>query len=157
MAKMKIILTYGTFDLFHVGHIRLLKRLSELGDKLIVGVSTDEFNLKKGKKSFFSYAERAEIVQSCRYVDLVLPERDWEQKRNDILDNNVDIFAMGDDWDGAFDSLKDVCDVVYLERTENISTTDIKSKLSKVNKNELDKIELHLHDLIDIVKTLSDH
>lgn len=154
---MRIILTYGTFDLFHVGHIRLLKRLSELGDKLIVGVSTDEFNLKKGKKSFFSYAERAEIVQSCRYVDQVIPERDWEQKRNDILECNVDVFAMGDDWVGTFDSLKDICDVVYLERTENISTTDIKSKLAKINKSELDKIELHLHDLIDIVKTLSDN
>ncbi|OBU31398.1 glycerol-3-phosphate cytidylyltransferase [Photobacterium phosphoreum] len=154
---MRIILTYGTFDLFHVGHIRLLKRLSELGDKLIVGVSTDEFNLKKGKKSFFSYAERSEIVQSCRYVDQVIPERDWEQKRNDILECNVDVFAMGDDWVGTFDSLKDICDVVYLERTENISTTDIKSKLAKINKSELDKIELHLHDLIDIVKTLSDN
>ncbi|PSU68039.1 glycerol-3-phosphate cytidylyltransferase [Photobacterium phosphoreum] len=154
---MRIILTYGTFDLFHVGHIRLLKRLSELGDKLIVGVSTDEFNLKKGKKSFFSYAERAEIVQSCRYVDQVIPERDWEQKRNDILECNVDVFAMGDDWVGTFDSLKDICDVVYLERTENISTTDIKSKLAKINKSELDKIELHLHDLIDIVKILSDN
>lgn len=154
---MRIILTYGTFDLFHVGHIRLLKRLSELGDKLIVGVSTDEFNLKKGKKSFFSYAERSEIVQSCRYVDQVIPERDWEQKRNDILECNVDIFAMGDDWVGTFDSLKDICDVVYLERTENISTTDIKSKLAKINKSELDKIELHLHDLIDIVKILSDN
>ncbi|WP_419239781.1 glycerol-3-phosphate cytidylyltransferase [Photobacterium leiognathi] len=152
---MKTVLTYGTFDLFHVGHIRLLRRLKGLGDRLIVCVSTDEFNNLKGKKSFFSYDERAEIVGACKYVDLVIPEYDWSQKKQDIIDNNVDIFAMGDDWKGKFDDLSELCEVVYLNRTENISTTDIKNKLSAINKDELSIIEERLHDVIEIVKILS--
>ncbi|WP_318439274.1 glycerol-3-phosphate cytidylyltransferase [Photobacterium leiognathi] len=153
---MKTVLTYGTFDLFHVGHIRLLKRLKSLGDRLIVCVSSDEFNSLKGKKSFFSYDERAEIVNACKYVDLVIPENNWSQKRKDIIDNDVDIFAMGDDWKGKFDDLSDLCEVIYLNRTENISTTDIKSKLSAINKDELSVIEERLHDVIEIVKILSE-
>jgi len=151
----KIVITYGTFDLFHVGHIRLLKRLRALGDQLIVGISSDEFNSIKGKKSFFSYDERAEIVESCKYVTSVFPEHHWEQKREDIVKNNATIFAMGDDWEGKFDELGDLCEVVYLPRTEDISTTEIKNALSKVNVAELDKIESSLHDVINIVKTLS--
>lgn len=155
MNKMKTVITYGTFDLFHVGHIRLLKRLSELGDKLIVGISSDEFNEIKGKKSFFSYNERAEILLSCKYVTDVFPEHTWQQKRDDIIKNQASIFAMGDDWEGKFDDLNDICEVVYLPRTEDVSTTEIKNALSKVDNAELDRIESSLHDVIGIVKSLS--
>ncbi|UOP04749.1 adenylyltransferase/cytidyltransferase family protein [Conchiformibius kuhniae] len=127
---MKVVITYGTFDLFHIGHVRLLKRLRMLGDKLIVGVSSDEFNLKKGKKSIFSYEERSEIVNSSKYVDLVFPEYTWEQKREDIIYYNANVFGIGSDWIGKFDDLKDICEVIYLERTEGISSTYIKSVLS---------------------------
>jgi len=154
-TSKKIVITYGTFDLFHVGHIRLLKRLKALGDQLIVGISSDEFNAIKGKTSFFSYAERAEIVESCKYVTAVFPEHHWEQKRQDISQYNATTFAMGDDWQGKFDDLSDLCEVVYLPRTEDISTTEIKTALSKVNLAELDKIESSLHEVISIVKTLS--
>lgn len=152
---MKTIITYGTFDLFHVGHIRLLKRLSSLGDRLIVGLSSDEFNAEKGKQSFFSYEERAEIVESCKYVTEVFPEHNWDQKRNDIIKYQADIFAMGDDWQGKFDELNDICEVVYLPRTNNVSTTGIKNALSKIDNVELDRIESSLHDVIGIVKSLS--
>jgi glycerol-3-phosphate cytidylyltransferase len=123
---MTTVITYGTFDLFHVGHVRLLKRLKELGDRLVVGCSTDEFNAIKGKKAVLNYAQRIEVLQSCRYVDSVFPENHWDQKRADILREKADIFSMGDDWLGKFDHLGDVCRVVYLTRTENISTTDIR-------------------------------
>ncbi|HEQ3516416.1 TPA: adenylyltransferase/cytidyltransferase family protein [Vibrio cholerae] len=152
---MKVVITYGTFDLFHVGHVRLLKRLREIGDKLIVGISSDEFNEVKGKKSFFSYEERAEIVAACKYVDHVFPEHDWGQKQDDIKKYGVSIFAMGNDWEGKFDFLSDLCEVRYLHRTEDISTTKIKKNLSSLSKNELDKIERSLHDVIEIVKTMS--
>jgi glycerol-3-phosphate cytidylyltransferase len=152
---MKTVITYGTFDLLHVGHIRLLKRLAELGDELIVGISSDQFNELKGKKSFFSYDERAEILESCKYVTKVFPEHNWDQKESDIKKYNADIFAMGDDWKGKFDYLSHLCEVVYLPRTENISTTDIKNKLSKIDNVELEKIESSLHDVISIVKSLT--
>lgn len=152
---MKTVITYGTFDLFHVGHIRLLKRLSTLGEQLIVGISSDEFNAAKGKKSFFSYEERAEIIESCKYVTKVFPESNWQQKRNDIIKCEADVFAMDDDWKGKFDELKDLCEVVYLPRTEDVSTTAIKSALFKIDNAELDRIESSLHDVIEIVKSLS--
>ncbi|MEZ9630691.1 adenylyltransferase/cytidyltransferase family protein [Vibrio breoganii] len=152
---MKTVITYGTFDLFHVGHIRLLKRLSALGDRLIVGISSDEFNALKGKSSFYSYEERAEIVGACQYVNEVFPEHNWQQKRSDIERFNASIFAIGDDWEGKFDELKDLCEVVYLPRTEDISTTEIKRNLSALNEHDLDKIESSLHEVIEIVKTLS--
>lgn len=152
---MKTVITYGTFDLFHVGHVRLLKRLSELGDKLIVGISSDEFNLLKGKSSFFSYEERAEIINSCVYVSDVFPEHNWQQKRDDIIKYGADVFAMGDDWQGKFDGLSNICEVIYLPRTEDVSTTQIKKALSKIDSEELDKIESSLHDVISIVKSLS--
>ncbi|MFS2000997.1 glycerol-3-phosphate cytidylyltransferase [Vibrio breoganii] len=155
MSEIKTVITYGTFDLFHVGHVRLLKRLSELGDKLIVGISSDEFNAVKGKKSFFSYEERAEIVESCKYVTQVFPEHNWQQKQDDIVKYQANIFAMGDDWEGKFDELNDICEVVYLSRTQDISTTDIKNALAKVDNDELDRIESSLHDVIEIVKSLS--
>ncbi|EKN3338175.1 adenylyltransferase/cytidyltransferase family protein [Yersinia enterocolitica] len=152
---MITIITYGTFDLFHVGHVRLLKRLNELGDKLIVGISSDEFNQIKGKNSFFSYEERAEIVSSCRYVDGVFPEHTWEQKRSDILKYKANVLGMGDDWQGKFDGFNDICSVVYLERTENVSSTKIKKSLSAVTSEDIVKIEEQLHGLISIVKTLA--
>lgn len=152
---MKVVITYGTFDLFHVGHIRLLKRLSELGDKLIVGISSDEFNKTKGKQSYFSFSERAEIVASCKYVDEVFAEHTWNQKKSDIIKFNATIFAMGDDWLGKFDDLKSICEVVYLPRTENVSTTQIKKRLSSLKRNELEQLEKSLLEVIDIVKTMS--
>ncbi len=123
---MITVLTYGTFDLFHVGHVRLLRRLSQLGDRLIVGCSTDEFNAIKGKKTVVPFAQRKETLEACRYVTRVIPEMTWEQKRSDIIREGADIFAMGDDWAGHFDDLADLAQVVYLPRTENISTTDLK-------------------------------
>lgn len=128
-ADMKKVITYGTFDLLHVGHINLLRRARELGDYLIVVLSTDEFNAIKHKQAYHSYEDRKKILEAIRYVDEVLPERCWEQKISDVVDHKVDIFVMGDDWKGQFDFLKDYCEVVYLPRTEGISTTKIKQDL----------------------------
>ena len=127
------VITYGTFDLLHYGHINLLRRAKNLGDYLIVALSTDEFNKDmKNKRSYFSYAERKLLLESIRYVDLVIPEENWEQKKTDIVKYDVDVFVMGDDWTGKFDFLKTVgkgCDVVYLPRTPEISTTRIKDDI----------------------------
>ena len=127
---MKTILTYGTFDLIHVGHIRLLARAKALGDYLIVGLSTDEFNEMKHKSSFLPYEQRKEILEAMKYVDMVIPETCWKQKVEDVLANDVDIFVMGEDWDGEFDFLKDHCEVIYLSRTKDISTTFLKGQFS---------------------------
>lgn len=129
---MKRILTYGTFDLLHYGHIRLLKRAKSLGDYLIVAVSTDEFNAIKGKKAYHNYETRKEMLESVRYVDLVIPEDNWEQKIKDVQDYKVDVVVMGSDWAGSdkFDYLKEYCEVVYLDRTEGVSTTKIKKELN---------------------------
>lgn len=125
---MKRIITYGTFDLLHYGHINLFKRAKELGDYLIVAVSSDEFNSLKGKKSYFDYETRKYMVEAIRYVDLVIKEENWEQKISDIKKYNVDVFVIGDDWKGKFDYLKDEgIEVVYLTRTPDISTTKIKN------------------------------
>ena len=126
----KIIITYGTFDMFHIGHLKLLQRLKDLGDELIVAVSTDEFNEEKGKKVLIPFTQRFEIVQNIKCVDSVIPENSWEQKIKDIKEYNVTVFAIGDDWEGKFDFLKEYCDVLYLKRTENISTTKLKKSLS---------------------------
>lgn len=151
---MKTVITYGTFDLFHVGHVRILQRLRALGDRLIVGISSDEFNAFKGKKSFFSYEERAEIVASSKYVDFVFPEHNWEQKREDIIKYQADIFGMGHDWQGKFDDLSDICKVVYLERTEDISTTEIKKALSLVTPEQLIELEESFHNAVDILSVI---
>lgn len=127
---MRRVITYGTFDLLHYGHINLLKRAKELGDYLIVALSTDEFNaIEKQKKTYFSYQIRKQLLEAIRYVDLVIPEENWEQKRTDIVKYSCDIFVMGDDWKGKFDFLSDLCQVIYLDRTPEISTTKIKSDL----------------------------
>ena len=129
---MKRVLTYGTYDLLHYGHINLLRRALEQGDYLIVALSTDEFNLKeKGKKSYFTYEQRKTMLEAIRYVDLVIPETSWEQKKTDIAEYNIDVFVIGDDWEGKFDFLQDYCDVVYLKRTDGISSTSIKNDFGK--------------------------
>lgn len=127
---MKKVITYGTYDLLHVGHINLLRRAKELGDYLIVVLSSDEFNAIKHKTAYHPYEARKTILEAIRYVDEVIPEYTWEQKIQDVVDNQVDVFVMGDDWKGQFDFLKDYCEVVYLPRTEGISTTKIKSDLN---------------------------
>lgn len=126
---MKKVITYGTFDLFHLGHVNLLKRARALGDQLIVGLSTDEFNQQKGKTTLVPYSHRLEILKACRYVDKVIPENDWEQKPQDLLDNQINIFVIGDDWQGKFDHLKEHCQVVYLPRTAEISSTAMKDAI----------------------------
>lgn len=136
----KTILTYGTYDMFHIGHLKLLKRLKSLGDKLIVAVSTDEFNEIKGKKTIIPYEQRAEIVEAIKYVDMVIPENNWEQKVTDIQKYNVDIFSMGHDWEGKFDELKEYCEVLYLPRTEGISTTVLKEQLKQIS-------EINIYDI----------
>ena len=129
---MKRVITYGTFDLLHYGHINLLRLAKELGDHLIVALSTDEFNsIEKNKKTYFSYEIRKQFLEAIRYVDLVIPESSWEQKMTDIDEYKCDIFVMGDDWNGKFDFLKEKCEVVYLSRTPEISTTKIKKDLFK--------------------------
>lgn len=126
---LKTVITYGTFDMFHVGHVRLLRRLHELGERVIVAVSTDEFNALKGKRALVPYEQRKEIIESLRYVDLVIPETRWEQKIDDVHEHSVDVFAMGDDWKGKFDFLLPYCQVVYLERTEGVSSSQLKAAM----------------------------
>ena len=128
---MKRVLTYGTFDLLHFGHIEILRRAKKLGDYLIVAVSTDEFNEIKGKKAYHNYESRKKMLEAIRYVDLIIPENDWKQKRNDVIDYKVDVVVMGSDWENNenFECLRDICEVVYLPRTEGISTTKIKKNL----------------------------
>ncbi len=128
---MRRVITYGTFDLLHYGHINLLQRAKALGDYLIVALSTDEFNWnQKQKRCYFSYDERKRLLEAIRYVDLVIPEESWEQKRTDVHEYNVDTFVMCNDWEGKFDFLKEEgCEVVYLPRTPEISTTQIKRDL----------------------------
>ena len=125
------VLTYGTYDLLHYGHIRLLKRARALGDYLIVAISTEEFNAVKGKKAYHNYETRKEMLEAIRYVDLVIPENNWDQKREDVLKYHADVVVMGSDWVGheKFENLRDICEVVYLDRTEGISTTKIKEEL----------------------------
>jgi glycerol-3-phosphate cytidylyltransferase len=129
---MKKVITYGTFDLLHVGHINLLRRAKEMGDYLIVGISTDEFNEMKNKHASQSYENRKIILESIKYIDEVIAERSWEQKIEDIKKYEIDLFVIGDDWEGKFDYLREYCDVVYLPRTIGVSTTQLKSDISKV-------------------------
>lgn len=126
---MKKVITYGTFDLIHHGHINILKRAKDLGDYLVVGLSSDEFNALKGKAAYHSFEERKMILEAIKYVDEVIPEHNWGQKVSDIKSNNIDLFVMGSDWEGKFDELQEHCDVVYLPRTEGISTSKIKTDL----------------------------
>lgn len=149
---MKTVITYGSFDIFHVGHVRLLERLKALGDRLIVGVSTDEFNTLKGKTSLMSFADRAEVVQACRFVDLVIAEHSWEQKRDDIVQQQVDVFAIGDDWQGKFDDLRDLCAVVYMPRTQGISSTSLKTLASGFNKSQVEELKAALTTISSLME-----
>lgn len=127
---MKRVITYGTFDLFHIGHLNLLNRAKQLGDYLIVGLSTDEFNsIEKNKECIVGFSDRKKILEAIRCVDLVIAESSWEQKVNDIQSMNIDVFVIGDDWRGRFDFLKEYCEVIYLPRTANISSTEIKQDI----------------------------
>jgi glycerol-3-phosphate cytidylyltransferase len=133
----RIVLTYGTFDLFHPGHVQLLKRARELGSRLVVGLSTDEFNAKKGKSSVMRYEDRKTVLESCRYVDEVFAEEDWSQKLTDARRLGADVFVMGDDWVGKFDFMQEVCGVVYLARTEGVSTTEIKASMQSLSSHPI--------------------
>lgn len=126
---MRRVITYGTFDTLHHGHIRILRRAKELGEYLIVALSTDEFNAVKGKKALFSYEERKHDLEAIRYVDLVIPENNWDQKVHDVQFYHVDVFAMGNDWEGKFDFLKDHCEVTYFDRTPDVSSTKIREMM----------------------------
>ncbi|WP_366180184.1 glycerol-3-phosphate cytidylyltransferase [Actinomyces timonensis] len=129
---MRRVITYGTFDLLHYGHIELLRRARALGDYLVVALSSDEFNAGKGKKAYFSYEERRAMLEAIRYVDLVVPENNWEQKVDDLVKYEIDTFVMGDDWTGRFDEqLGGLCEIVYLPRTPEISTTQIKGDIAQ--------------------------
>ncbi len=142
----RTVLTYGTFDLFHPGHVQLLKRARELGSRLVVGLSTDEFNALKGKKAVMSFEDRKAVLEACRYVDEVIPEEDWAQKTTDAQRLGADVFVMGDDWIGKFDFMSEVCSVVYLSRTPEISSTQIKQRLSE-NRSELTLDHLHSYGI----------
>ena len=135
--------------------MRILKRLRGLGDRLVVGLSTDEFNAQKGKKSFYSYEERKEILLSSGYVDEVFPENDWGQKSADVKRTGAAIFGMGGDWRGKFDELTPLCEVVYLDRTEDVSTTDIKRSLAGIKTTDIEGLEKSLHSALEIVRSLS--
>ena len=131
---MRKVITYGTFDLLHWGHINLLKRAKEMGDYLVVAISSDEFNQLKNKESYHSFEHRKMILEAIRYVDEVISENTWEQKIQDVIDHDIDIFVMGDDWEGKFDFLKEYCEVIYLPRTVGISTSKMKNDLLAANK-----------------------
>ena len=128
---MKKVITYGTFDLLHTGHINILRRAKDLGDYLVVAISSDEFNANKGKQAYYTFEQRKAILEAVRYVDEVIAEDNWEQKKEDVKKHDIDVFVMGDDWKGEFDFLKEQCEVVYLPRTEGISTTQIKKDLKQ--------------------------
>ncbi|MBK1688182.1 adenylyltransferase/cytidyltransferase family protein [Rubrivivax gelatinosus] len=151
---MSTVITYGTFDLFHIGHLKLLQRLRALGDRLVVGVSTDEFNALKGKKTVVSYEHRVEIVRSVRYVDAAFPEQSWEQKRHDIVREGATIFAMGDDWVGKFDDLADLCEVVYLPRTQDVSTTEIRQLVAALHADKLAELKAAANHLQQVIAKL---
>jgi glycerol-3-phosphate cytidylyltransferase len=150
---MTTVLTYGTFDLFHIGHLNMINRLTELGDRLVIAVSTDEFNAGKGKSSVVSYEDRAKIVSSIKGVDLVIPETSWDQKVSDIKEYDVDIFAIGDDWAGKFDELKELCEVVYLSRTDGISSTEIKQMLRVLDPSHITEMQ----DALSVMSRLLEH
>lgn len=138
---MTTVLSYGTFDLFHIGHLNLIDRLASMGDRLVVGVSTDEFNAGKGKTSVVSFEDRARIVASIKGVDAVIPEESWEQKVRDIREHEVDVFVMGDDWTGKFDHLSEHCEVVYLPRTAGISSSSIKEMLRVLDPGHIEEMQ----------------
>lgn len=140
----RLVLTYGTFDLFHPGHVQLLKRARELGSRLVVGLSTDEFNTQKGKRSVMSFEDRKTVLEACRYVDEVFAEEDWSQKLDDARRLGADVFVMGDDWAGKFDFMQEACNVVYLARTQGVSTTEIKASVQSLPSHPVVQAALQL-------------
>jgi len=149
-------ITYGTFDLFHYGHLQLLRRISDLADELIVGVATDEFNTLKGKRSMITFEQRAEIVASLRMVHTVIPESNWEQKRDDIESHGVDLFVMGNDWNGKFDDLGDLCDVVYLPRTSDISSSEIRDAVHAFSPGEMERLQQSLKAISEVIRAFDE-
>ena len=150
-TMVKTVITYGTFDMFHIGHLKPLQRAKALSDKLVVAVSSDEFNEIKGKKTLMSFEQRAEIVANIKCVDRGIAENSWDQKIDDIKKNDIDVFVMGNDWEGKFDDLKAQCEVVYLERTEKISSTQLKKSLmnfTSVSKEDI----MRAFEVIDVLK-----
>lgn len=147
----RTVITYGTFDMFHIGHLNLIKRLKALGDRLIVGVSTDEFNRLKGKRTLIPFEQRRAIVEAIREVDLVIPEETWEQKVDDIRKYDVTTFAIGNDWQGKFDHLSAHCEVRYLERTQGISTTELKEALRRFTAIPREDV-LKAFEIIELLK-----
>jgi glycerol-3-phosphate cytidylyltransferase len=148
------IITYGTFDLFHIGHLQILKRLKEMGDRLVVGVSTDDFNKEKGKKTIIPFSDRLEIIKSIKYVDEAFAEENWNQKVSDIKKYNAQTFAMGSDWTGKFDHLKAHCTVLYLPRTDGISSTEIKKSLQLLSTAHIQDLKQALDLISSIVNSL---
>ena len=151
---MKTVLTYGTFDLFHIGHLRLLERARSLGERLVVGVSSEEFNSIKGKHSIIPYEHRAAIVRALACVEDVFPENDWGQKESDIRRFEASVLVMGDDWAGKFDKFKVFCDVVYLPRTGGISSTELKATLSAFKGEKITELYRGLELLRTIISQL---
>lgn len=152
---MQTVITYGTFDLFHYGHVRILKRCRSLGERLVVGLSTDEFNKIKGKETIIPFSQRKEVLESVRYVDAVFPEDDWGQKREDIEREKASILAMGGDWAGKFDYLRDIVDVVYLPRTQYISTTNLKNIISVFIKEDVFYLKNTLESALSLTNKLA--
>jgi len=152
---LKTVITYGTFDMFHIGHLNLLKRAKEYGDELIVAISTDEFNSIKGKKTLIPFEDRKQIVESIQYVDFVIPENSWEQKIKDIKTYKIDVFIIGDDWKGKFDFLREYCEVIYLPRTKDISTTNLKENLKSFYNIDIDGLKKAIETINDILKALN--
>ena len=151
----RVVLTYGTYDLFHIGHLRLLERLRALGDSLVVAVSSDEFNAGKGKRSIIPYEDRAAIVGALKVVDLVIPEHTWEQKADDIAEHDVAVLGMGSDWTGKFDHLSDLCEVVYLPRTEGVSSTALRGSIRPFSGDDVERVKAALDTVNDLLERLS--
>jgi glycerol-3-phosphate cytidylyltransferase len=145
-------ITYGTFDLLHYGHLNLLRRIADLADEVVVGVSTDGFNEIKGKRSMTSFEHRSELVAALRMVSRVIPEESWDQKRRDIVENGIDLFVMGDDWVGKFDELGDVCEVMYLPRTSGISSTMLRDAVHLISSDEIDRVLGMLKSVAEVLR-----
>lgn len=153
----KVVLTYGTFDLFHTGHLSLLNRLKALGDELVVGVTTDEFNTLRGKQTIFGFEDRIQIIRNLKCVDRAISLQNGEQKVVDIRRYGVSIFGMGNDWEGRFDDLMVHCEVIYLARTENISSTHIKKLLDVLDRTHVSDHTKELNPTTSIVGALDEN
>ncbi|WP_395154251.1 adenylyltransferase/cytidyltransferase family protein [Ilumatobacter sp.] len=149
-------ITYGTFDLFHYGHLQLLRRTADLAEEVIVGVATDEFNALKGKRSMANFEQRAEITAAMRMVTSVIPEDSWEQKRLDIVKYDIDLFVMGDDWEGRFDDLSDLCAVIYLPRTTGISSTAIRDAVHTFSPGEVVRLKDSLTAISEVLRAFDE-